>query len=55
LLAFGLENGKIEIYTWNQNNGFLKFGQIENRYLNDVQSLKKEGIHLSKYKNINFI
>lgn len=32
LMAFGLENGKIEFYKWNPQIGFIKYLSIENRF-----------------------
>ena len=31
LLAFGLDNGKIEFFTWDLGEGFTKYASIENR------------------------
>ena len=31
LLALGLDNGKIEFFTWCPNQGFAKYASIENR------------------------
>jgi elongator complex protein 2 len=32
LIAFGLDNGKIELYNWSVNEGFNKYASIEDRY-----------------------
>lgn len=32
LLAFGLETGKIEFYTWSPDSGFAKFGQVDKKF-----------------------
>lgn len=36
LIAFGLDNGTIEFYTWNLDNGFEKYATIENRYIYSI-------------------
>ena len=32
LIAFGLDNGKIELYNWTVDGGFSKYASIEDRY-----------------------
>jgi len=32
LLAFGLDNGKIEFFTWTPENGFIKYAEVEEKY-----------------------
>ena len=31
-MAFGLDNGRIEFFTWTAENGFFKYTAVEDRY-----------------------